>query len=143
MHTGSQLEAHTYIIILQRVNGVKRLKIRYAQWWCNTLRWVGDVLHSLVNAFALHVIFVLFVIRECNRFLICTVGSRFLPIMLLVAGLVVRCFNHCSIATRSYTLLSSAITGCFCYFGKHTFLQSLLSMSKGWPCSIHIVAHIE
>ena len=72
MHTGSQLEAHTYIIILQRVNGVKRLKIRYAQWWCNTLRWVGDVLHSLVNASALQLIFALFVILECKRFLICT-----------------------------------------------------------------------
>ena len=72
MHTGSQLEAHTYIIILQRVNGVKRLKIRYGQWWCNTLRWVGDVLHSLVNVSALQLFFALFVILECKRFLICT-----------------------------------------------------------------------
>ena len=51
-------------------------------------------LHFFVIVFALQLMFVLFVILKCNRFLICTVGSRILPIMLLVAGLVDRWFNH-------------------------------------------------
>ena len=43
--------------------------------------------------------FVLFVILKCNRFLTCIVGSRILPIMLLVAGLVDRWFNHLAYVT--------------------------------------------